>query len=174
MKPSDTDPYSTPTAVLKNETALNDPTQIMQAFPRFSAWAVFGLAIITMGLYYVWWLYSRTKIINQVHYHKIPPSLIYIVFILLAANIGISILSELEPSNMNYTMASNITSIFYSISSIYWVFAVRNRIHQMTKADVLSGCYLGGIMTFIFQVLYIQYKINEYIDRQSTSATLTS
>ena len=35
-------------------------------FPRFSTWGVFALAVLTLSFYLIYWLYSRTKIMNHV------------------------------------------------------------------------------------------------------------
>lgn len=171
MHPSDNDPYHTPSADLNTEVASN---RRMQSLPRLSAWIVFGLTIITLGLYYTYWLFTRTKIINQVHSDKISNGLVSTVLGLLLVNIIISFFSAAYPDNTDYAMLANLSSIVYSLSNLYWVFTVRNRIHQMSHANNQTGYWLGGVMTFLFQVLYMQYKINEYIDNHSSESSLAS
>ena len=166
MKPSDNNPYSTPSSDLATDV---DSSQRMHNFSRFSAWGVFGLSIITLGLYYIYWLFTRTQLINRVHHDKISDTLVYSVLGLMLVNIALSFLSGMYEQNADYELAANISSLVYSISSLFWIFAVRNRIHQMSDASQLNGYWLGGVMTFLFQVLYMQYKINEYIDTHPTT-----
>ncbi len=168
MIEQESNPYSTPESELSS-VANASTTELLQDFPRISAWAVSGLAIITLGTYYVWWMYSRTGIINRSSNYTISKLPVYFVLFFLALSLGSSVLSELDPYDANPTMATNVTNIIYSISSIFWMFVVRNRIHQITRADALSGCYMGGILTFFFQVLYMQYRINVYKDAQRSS-----
>lgn len=146
----------------------------MQCLPRFSAWGVLGLTIVTLGLYYIYWLFTRTKIINQVHSDKIPAGVVSTVLGLLLINIIVSFYSGMYPENLDYQLYANLSSIAYSLSNLYWVFSVRNRIHQMSQAEKQGGFWLSGIMTFFFQVLYMQYKINEYIDTHSSESSLAS
>jgi len=163
MTELESNPYSTPESELSTVTEA-DIADLLHDFPRISAWAVLGLAIITLGTYYVWWMYSRTRIINRNSDYSISKFPVYFVLFFLVLNLGSSIFSALDPYDVNLAMGTNITNIVYTISSIYWMFVVRNRIHQITRADVLNGCYMGGILTFFFQVLYMQYKINVYKD----------
>ena len=69
MEPGENNPYSAPSADLDTETS---PDQRMRSLPYFSCWYVFGLTIITLGLYYPYWMFTRSKIINQYHETQYP------------------------------------------------------------------------------------------------------
>jgi len=168
MKPSNTDPYSPPEADLKTLPA----GQHLLNLPRVSTWTVLGFTILSLGLYYTWWLFSRSRIINQLQPGKIPDSLAWMVILLLLANFTTAFYSGMYPNNLDLEMYSNIINLIASLASLYWVFTVRNRLHSMAQASNADDFWLNGVLTFFLQVLYMQYKINEYIDSQSTEASL--
>lgn len=171
MKPSDSDPYHTPSADL--ETGVSD-NKNMQKLPRISTWHVFALNILTLGLYYPYWLYTRSMIINQVHNNKIPDSLISTVLAILIINILYSLVAGPTTEHETSQATLNPLALLYIISSWLWAFTIRNRIHQMTHAQKHSGYWLSGILTVLFPLLYLQYKINEYIDTHQAESTLAS
>jgi len=171
MKPSDENPYSAPAAALDTELSTNAR---MQSLPRFSAWYVFGLSVITLGFYFTYWMFTRTNIINRVHDEKISMNLVYTVLGLLLANLIISFVSGMYPENADYQLLANLSSLAFSITSLFWAFTMRNRIHQMSHASNLNSYWMGGIMTFFFQALYMQYKINEYLDTHQSESSLAS
>ena len=165
MESSEQNPYSPPEADLQTINTSN----LIENIPRFSAWGVFGLTVITFGIYYVYWLFTRTKILNKVIDDKISMGLAYTVIGLLSVNFTLSFMSGMDPGNTDLVLASNLVNLAYAIANLFWVFTFRNRIHQITNADKEQGYWLGGIMTFFFQVIYLQYKINEYIDNSKPS-----
>ena len=144
----------------------------MQRLPRFSAWGVFGLSIISLGLYYTYWLFTRTQIINQVQGQQIPMGLPHTVIGLLMVNLIFSLMSGANPDNADYQQLASISGLCFNLGNLFWVFTIRQRIHRMTKAGEQSLFWLNGIFTFLFQVLYLQYKINEYIDEHTSESSL--
>ena len=171
MKPSDSDPYNTPDSAL--EVQITDNKQ-MQSLPRISTWVVFGLNILTIGLYYPYWLYTRSQIINQVQAHKIPSNLIHTVLGLFLVSLVFSFMSGSQADNLDYKMASNLFTLIYSISALFWTFILRDRIHKMSHANQQGGYWLSGLMVVLFQMLYLQYKINEYLDTHQSESSLAS
>ena len=146
----------------------------MQKLPRISTWHVFALNILTLGLYYPYWLYTRTMIINQVHTKKIPDSLISTVFAILIINILFAFVAGAPAEEQTNQVTLNPLSLMYIISTWLWAFTIRNRIHQMTHAVKHSGYWLNGILTVLFPLLYLQYKINEYIDTHQAESSLAT
>ncbi|MBU2709416.1 DUF4234 domain-containing protein, partial [Zooshikella marina] len=71
-------PYAAPTSDLAPDTFHEES---IYELPRFSAWGVFFLTLVTFGLYYYYWMYRRTLIINRVCDHKISMYLPYIVLV---------------------------------------------------------------------------------------------
>lgn len=144
----------------------------MQALPRVSVWAVLGLSIISLGLYYTYWLFTRTQIINRVADKPVSMHLVHTVLGLLLLNLILSFVSGYNPENEQYQQLASISGLGYSLLNLFWVFSVRQRLHKMTQAGERSLFWINGIWTFLFQVLYLQFKINEYIDQHTQESSL--
>lgn len=152
--------------------ATNSQAHAIQALPRVSVWAVLGLSIISLGLYYTYWLFTRTQIINRLSDKPISPTLVHTVLGLLMLNLILSFVSGYNPDNEDYQQLASISGLSYSLLNLFWVFTVRQRLHKMTQAGERSLFWINGIWTFLFQVLYLQFKINEYIDEHTSESTL--
>ena len=97
----------------------------------------------------------------------------YTVIGLLLINLSFSIMSGTNPDNMEYRELASWSGLCFSLGNVFWVFFLRNRIHRITLAGEKSLFWLNGILTFLFQVFYLQYKINEYIDDHTSESSLT-
>ena len=75
-------PYKTPDSDVSD--IKNGEITIDNCFPKISAWMVFGLSLISIGIYPVYWLYTRSKKMNLVVERKISETLLY-VFVGLCA-----------------------------------------------------------------------------------------
>ena len=150
MNDSVNSPYASPLAELVEK---NDNQKIHE-FTRFSAWGVFGLLIITLGIYPIYWHYTRAEKINSFHDNKINKAWL----IALVLSFILSIFMEfLGDSNIELIL-SLVVSIVYLVAYIVVSFSIRNRLQDITKTRI------SGILTFFFSAIYLQYKINENID----------
>ncbi len=149
------------------------PGSPIQSLPRISTWHVVAFSILSLGIYNTYWLYTRTQLINQLHDKKIPMSVPHTVIGLLLVNFIFSIMSGVNPDNLEYSELASLSGLIFSLCNVFWVFMLRHRIHRMTLAGEKSLFWLNGIFTFLFQVAYLQYKINEYIDEHTSESSLT-
>lgn len=156
-----------------NSGSLDDkPGSPMQSLPRISTWRVVAFSILSLGIYNTYWLFTRTQLINRLHDEKIPMSVPHTVIGLLLVNFIFSIMSGANPDNTDYHELASLSGLFFSLGNVFWVFMLRHRIHRMTLAGEKSLFWLNGIFTFLFQVAYLQYKINEYIDNHTSESSL--
>lgn len=153
----------------ENNQALDRP---MQALPHVSTFLVLALSIISLGIYSTYWLFTRTQIINRIHHEAISMHLAHSVIGLLMLNVLLSLMSGFNPENLAYQELAKISGLIYSLANLYWIFTLRQRIHKMVRAGEQSLFWLNGIWTFLFQVLYLQYKINEYLNDNPSDSSL--
>ncbi len=151
-------PYKTPEAHLVQST--NDKSILW--FGRFTAWGVFGLTIITLGIYPYYWMYSRAKIINSLHEDKIP----LILPVLLIGFVILSYASSFFGESAAAVIAGLAITVNYLALYIAVVFKIRNRLQDIINRSSNKQYKLGAILTFFFYAIYLQYKINECIDEQ--------
>ncbi|WP_163832105.1 DUF4234 domain-containing protein [Spartinivicinus ruber] len=159
----DQSPYSVPNANL--EADLSKDNGISQ-LPRFSAWWVLLLTAFTFGIYAFIWLYKRTVIINKIQNRKIEPWLINTAISLFIINNLLSFYTGYSGNTIDPALqiVSMIMSFTGGIFSLVWIFKVRNRLNYIGNATKGSRNWIGGILTFFFTVIYLQYKINQMID----------
>lgn len=134
-------------------------------FERFSAWGVFGLVVVTFGIYYMYWFFSRSNKLNEFYPHKISPIFIWGSVITYLVYLVFSFLVDQLADQPALLIAGVVVSFLYFVLDICWVFAFRNRVLEMARDDGVLDFKVGPIMTFFFQALYFQYKINEYQDK---------
>ncbi|QDP02315.1 DUF4234 domain-containing protein [Thalassotalea sp. PS06] len=136
-------------------------------FKRFSAWGVFLLGIVTLGLYYIYWVYNRSQKTNALSQNK-KASLISI-YIVIACLIGLISLPFVFVDQQTIANAEGIINLVYFIAWIVAIFSLRSAIAEIINmsGEDAEPVYLNGILTFFFSAIYIQYKINEAIDNQS-------
>lgn len=161
-------PYSAPDADLAVKSSGSGIDSIKE-IPRFTAWAVFGLSLITFGIYSYYWLYSRTTQLNNMSAPEnrvaswLPitaVSLIAVSWILSFAPLASADLA----TSTAFSGISAIISIVYIVFYIMWIFAFRKALHALSGANKGDMFWLGGIMTFFFNTIYFQYKINQIHD----------
>jgi predicted membrane channel-forming protein YqfA (hemolysin III family) len=133
---------------------------------RFTAWGVFGLSMITLGLYYLYWLFTRTKQINLLS--KVAKVNVVALYVYIAAtlisNVGQFALNQEALVGSIFTFVISIASL---VAYIMTVFSARKALQEVINEGSQESVKLGGILTFFFSAIYFQYKINEAIDNQS-------
>jgi len=133
---------------------------------RFSAWGVLGLSIITLSLYFFYWMYTRFSKINTLsETAKANMIALYVYF-------GVSVVSNicqyaLDPTNFVVSIVIMVAGLFGLISYVMAIFSARKALSEVINKGSQEEVKLGGILTFFFSAIYFQYKINEAIDNQS-------
>jgi uncharacterized Tic20 family protein len=165
---SENNPYSTPSADL--HVPLSDNSiEAIKKIPRFSTWAVVGLSIITLGIYSYYWLYSRTKMLNSLlvdSNNKIPSGLTLSIIILAIINFFLSLYPLFNAGQVSSAIdgLSMFISIIGVILFLVWAFSFRKRLNTLSNSQKGERFWLGGILTFLINVYYFQYKINQIHD----------
>ena len=73
MDESASNPYKAPEAAVSEAAG----EKLSDVYDRFTAWAVFGLGVITLGIYYIYWMYTRTRRLNPHIEEPISDAFIY-------------------------------------------------------------------------------------------------
>ncbi|TVZ39551.1 uncharacterized protein DUF4234 [Alteromonadaceae bacterium 2753L.S.0a.02] len=159
MENDSANPYKAP----ESEVASSAGGRLSEVFERFSAWGVFGLSLITLGLYAVYWLYTRTQQLNQKVEKPINSVYVTITLILYVMSFASNFVAIADPAIGSVLTIAGLPS---GIMMIVWVFMVRGRIHDYLNLEPGNPNRFGPLLTFFFSVLYLQYKINKTIDQE--------
>ncbi|WP_024610168.1 DUF4234 domain-containing protein [Pseudoalteromonas sp. TB64] len=128
-------------------------------FERFSAWGVFFLTLITLGIYGVYWLYSRINKANTLAKNKVNKNLLYGYLAMYVINFALSF-ATIPP------MLSIVISLTSMVLGLVVIFSLRSSFIELINEGSKEPVKLGGILTVFFNIIYFQYKINEAIDNQ--------
>jgi hypothetical protein len=155
-------PYETPSADL---SIANEQSERLDIFKRFSTWYVFGLAIITLSLYILYWFYTRTKTLNRLKdINPISDNFMSITLVINVISFPLSFAQPLLQSYGNYALIPDIVSIVAAILLLIWAFKFRNRLNEFLVNHQTPHRKAGPVFTFLFQSLHLSYKINENLD----------
>ena len=157
MEETSRNPYQAPTS----DVTIAASAENMAHLKRFSAWAVFGLSLITLGIYPLYWLYSRSKTLNGFHTRKIADGLIRSAVIAFAVLVFTEVLIEFYAQSVWLALIGTLSRIAYLTLYIVLLFALRNRLLDSI------GSRVSPILTFLFGCIYLQYKINGAIDERN-------
>lgn len=165
MNQSNSNPYQPPVADLHD---LQSDSKILN-FTRFTAWGVFGLSVLTLGIYPIYWMYSRALTVNENHSNRISLGLLYGLVITTI----LSFASEFFGDSDSAVLVSGVLTVVYIVLYLTVLFTLRNRLQDIInteKTPYISS--LSGVLTFFFNSIYLQYKINEAIDAEKTMANV--
>ena len=105
MNENNANPYQTPEANLN----ISQSQGKIVNFKRFTAWGVFGLSVITLGIYPIYWMYSRALTVNDNHDNKISMGLLHG---LIAATV-FSFAAEFLGDSETAAMVSLVVTVAY-------------------------------------------------------------
>lgn len=158
----------------KNSTK---PATSFAVLPRMELLMVMLLTLMTLGTYTYYWLYTRTKILNQLcpeySINKNFVSLCLVGFFVLMA-----VLFSLPEANsieelQNSPAYDAILSMVLILNTLLLVWGLLfcqrlNHLSQAHKQDALYARYSLLVFVHLLAVntLYLQYKINQLIDSQ--------
>lgn len=145
---------------------MNECIDIIKKLKWHSTWRLVGLAIITLGIYYLAHYISRqTKIINEdaepTEKIKIPTKLIIAIFILSYAGAFITLLSFFFDEGHVIQNIDKIFTLIWVLIITLWGFYAKGFMNVYLNASKGSTFYFSGLWTFLFTLYYFNFKINK-------------
>lgn len=147
-----------------------------------STWSVFFLSLITLGLYYGHYVSRQTAALNTTPGIE-PLSRDFANLILAFVYISVSVYLvslKIELSNGSY---ASITQLMHLVSSFIsflcgvlitiWCFKIRNRINTAYAFTHGATGWVSGLWCLLFQLLYINYKINTLAQTEQSATDPT-
>jgi hypothetical protein len=164
----ETNPYAPPKAVVADVTSIG--------LKRRSVILMFVFTLLTAGLYYPIWFLRRRAALNQLDSPRklrLWPFVIMLIWFTL--QFVASFLAGLSPRRQLTGEAAALVSGFVQLG-VAVLMLVQSFFTKDILEDHLAGpgdqlqnplftdtVKLSGVMTFLFQVFYLQYVINRYI-----------
>lgn len=137
--------------------------QLIETLQKESTWKLFFLSLVTLGVYMAYYIRSRSALINEhlEETQKIPSGFVKFIFIWTWVSLPVGIGSLLMLENYTIQGISNAMDFVFSICILVWAFTARSRMNRLLGAEKGEEEWFHGLWTFLFPVLYFNYKINK-------------
>ena len=91
-----------------------------------------------------------------------------ITMLLFFFSLLVSVGELLHEQSQTYILASDALGLVSGIFEMIWVFKIRNRLVDDVIKTENPRAQIGPALTFFLQIFYLQYKINQQIDKIHT------
>lgn len=145
---------------------MKDITSI-DRFKEQSTWRLFGLGMITYGIYFAYFMKRQTHKINEslADDDKISDAFVNAILIFsyvsLLLFIGYLFVDEGHPLES----LSNAVDRAWGLMLLVWGFKARNRVNTIFGISKDDPKWFHGLWTFLFSPLYFNYKINQICEQ---------
>jgi hypothetical protein len=154
---------------------------IIQELKDQSTWRLYGLTMITLGVYWAHYIRRQTNRINALlgEDARISKGLIQLFFIVtylqLIFAVSINAVFWFMPAIIVeeghwlniINIIGSVLGGLWGIIIIAWSFKARNRINTLCSFCKDSEEWFHGFWTFLFYIWYINYKVNVLNESQS-------
>ena len=129
-------------------------------------------SVITLGIYPWFWVFSRKNSLNKIAGSKISDGLVIVYLITSIISLLLSGYSQVlinmgnlfeKIQGVNYSNYANICMLVAIILQIVIAFSMKNILKEFSENNEMNISY-NGFFTFLFNYVYINFKINENID----------
>lgn len=163
-----------------------DEKQFYSQLKSESTWKLFGLSVITLGIYLAYYIKKKSQKINNflesdqrisdnfasgmvyISYISVMTLIFYFVaaYLMIFSLDGETYYSETNSIGATITLAfirliSDLIGMIFNILVIVWAFKMRNRINSLNQYNPSDKKWFHGFWTFLFSTLYINFKINK-------------
>lgn len=138
---------------------IDDKNEGFEIFTRFSTWYVIGLSIITLSFYIPYWLYTRSRKLNAIATEPISATFMILSTVIYITSFAVIFIEEFIPKDTEILF--RLFDFIANVLIIVWTFKFRNRMQGFALGQ---GIAVGGVFTFLFQIYYLQYKINQILE----------
>lgn len=128
---------------------------------------LFGLTVITVGIYTPFWYLKRTSAINTLKSNiKIEKKGFIIAIVLLSVSLLLSFVSgmyetyEIKDTAKTIEAFSKIIDLIAGLFLLIQSFKVKKILNDHFNLYLHKNIHFSGLTLFFFQIFYLQYKIN--------------
>lgn len=134
-----------------------------------STWRLFGLSVITGGIYEAYYIHKLTKQINPIVEigKRLSNALINSIFVLCYLSVIFRIVEKFFEENMEIGIATLLIMLVTRIALITWAFKIRSRIHVHCELDKKTYMWFSAFWTFFYAPIYLNYRINCLVENMN-------
>ena len=176
----DTNPYAPPKAAVADISA--------PGLKRRSLILMILFSLVTFGLYYPVWFLRRRNALNRLDSPRKLPQWPFVVAIgwfvfQVLVGVAVGVARGLSGSGVGLPREANlvfsIIRLAVGVLMLVQAFATKDILEdhfagpedQIERPFLTGTVQLSGVMTFIFQIFYLQYAINRHLSESTPSTT---
>ena len=125
-------------------------------------WNLVLLSIATAGIYLILWLYKNSKIISDTTKVRLVDD-VYIIWIAVCAGLS-GAFANLGNVALDFTSA--VLSLASAVLYIVWAFKAKKALTEYALSEHKIDLRMNAFYTFLFNVYYINYCINDLPEEQ--------
>ncbi len=146
-------------------TAQASPLAALAGFRVQSVWLVLLLTLITLGIYAVFWLRRQSALVNSLR-PDLNLSVAYANVVLVVAFLGagLDVASWINDAS-SLDNAASLGDRLFGIMALVLSLQVRGGFNRLLGLEKTSPYWFGAVWTWLFGVVYLQYKINQDVRR---------
>lgn len=146
------------------------PQMFRRRLTAVSILEMIGLYVVTLHLYFPFWLRSISRVINGLLPSNRIPSWYFPTSVFLScASLGWVIPVVHSNHAPTVLLVWKLIHILDAVFILVWTFKVRNRVHIILNSIQGSPDWFDALWTFLFQPLYLQLKFNRLVVSHGTS-----
>jgi len=140
-------------------------TEKISKFPRINVIYVIFLSYITFSFYIFFWLKKYSNILNKELSDKKTSNIWFPLSITVTIINFVMIFIEIFTNdNPQIVLIGKQINTIYIIILILWLFKVRDKMNIVLEKEKNTQYWYSGILTFFFNIWYLQYKTNRIQD----------
>jgi L-asparagine transporter-like permease len=140
-------------------------TEKISKFPRINVIYVIFLSYITFSFYIFFWLKKYSNILNKELSDKKISNIWFPLSITVTIINFVMIFIEIFTNdNPQIVLIGKQINTIYIIILILWLFKVRDKMNIVLETEKNTQYWYSGILTFFFNIWYLQYKTNRIQD----------
>ena len=136
--------------------------EYLKEFRYQNIWLLIFLTIITLSIYFPFWFYRQTKVLNKnLPERRISTAFVILCFALTFLNIGSLILIFIFEENLPLYISNFAFEKLDLLFTYIWAFRIWERINRLLDTKKHTETWFSGLWTFFFLFYYLQFKINK-------------
>ena len=145
-------------------------TELMKRLRWGSTWRLLGFSIITYFVYMVYYARRQTIILNEYSPLEKQIGLVFFRwwFVITYISLALFFIYLFVPDDSPWVMISNLFDYLDSLLGLIWAFKARSSLNRLLLSEKGTSCWFNGIWTFVFQILYINFKINQLLKNEAS------
>lgn len=141
------------------------PLDALENFPSQSVLLLLILNVVTLGIYGVFWLYRMAIRLNSIlRERRIAPGFAAAALVIAVTSAALDVADNVVSLSFVHE-ATDVSDLLFLILTLMLTFQIRYGLNRLLETRHRDAYWFSGGWTLFFGVYYLQYKINQDLQR---------